>query len=235
MVGMIATVGLLSRAESDSLAKTFDDVYDRAKWGRNAEGKGSSGRGSTLDNTTEYRRFVENFIRENGITSVVDGGCGDWGFSKTIDWGGATYLGLDVSSVAIATAKQYTTEKIAFRLGDVTEEMPEADLLIVKDVLQHLPNDLIKKFIKNNLRPDRYRWVILTNDRWPTMEECVTPGSKLCRLARNEVTPNRDVKAGEYRTLDLREPPFYIERLKDAMRFEAHPLKVVQVWASRGS
>lgn len=31
--------------------------------------------------------------------------------------------------------------------------------------LQHLSNDLIHKFVKNNLQKGKYKWVILTNDR----------------------------------------------------------------------
>jgi hypothetical protein len=213
-----------------SLARTFDEIYRRGHWGTGPNGKGTSGSGSTLVRTVEYRRFLENFIRENNIASIVDGGCGDWEFSRQVDWGDATYLGLDISQTAIATAKQHATERIQFRIGDVTEMMPRADLLIVKDVLQHLPNGLIEKFIENNLRPDRYKWVILTNDRWPTMEECVTPGSVLCGLARRGLANNEDIQAGAYRTLDLRKAPFNVTGLEDVMRFQAEPIKVVQIW-----
>ena len=94
---------------------------------------------------------TERRPREKKITSIVDAGCGDWEFSKEIDWGGASYLGVVISSVVIEKLGRYATDKIQFRVGDITEELPAADLLIVKDVLQHLPNSLIEKFIRNNL------------------------------------------------------------------------------------
>jgi hypothetical protein len=44
-------------------------------------------------------------------------------------------------------------------VGDITEELPAADLLISKDVLQHLSNALVHKFIRNNLKKGKYKWV----------------------------------------------------------------------------
>ena len=83
----------------------------------------------------------------------MDAGCGDWSFSSTIDWGDASYLGVDIASDVIdAVRKKHEKGKITFRVGDITEELPAADLLISKDVLQHLSNALVQKFIRNNLR-----------------------------------------------------------------------------------
>jgi hypothetical protein len=76
-------------------------------------------------------------------------------------------------------------------VGDITEELPAADLLISKDVLQHLSNGLVQKFIRNNLRN---KWAILTNDR----------GSA-----------NQDVEPGGYRAIDLAAPPFAVRGLVD--------------------
>jgi hypothetical protein len=82
-------------------------------------------------------------------------------------------------------------------MGDkcvITEDLPAADLLIIKDVLQHLSNELVHKFIKNNLRKGKYKWVILTNDR---------------------SSENRDIRTGSHRRIDLTAPPFEVEGLVD--------------------
>jgi hypothetical protein len=79
-------------------------------------------------------------------------------------------------------------------VGDVTDELPAADLLISKDVLQHLSNELVQKFIRNNLKPGKYKWVLLTNDR----------GSE-----------NADTVPGGYRAIDLAARPFDVKGLVD--------------------
>lgn len=177
------------------LGDVFDAIYANGAWGRNAEGRGTSGFGSTLAFTRDYRAYLESFIKTNKIRSVVDAGCGDWEFSSAVDWNHARYLGVDISSRAIATAKErYAGKTVRFKVGDVTDSLPAADLLICKDVLQHLPNALVQRFIKNNLKKGKYKWAIITNDRGST---------------------NVDIKAGEHRPIDLGAPPFNVKGLVD--------------------
>jgi SAM-dependent methyltransferase len=178
------------------LTSTFNRIYAEGAWGRDVAGKGTSGTGSTLEITREYRAYVENFMKTHAVTSVVDAGCGDWGFSSAMDWGEARYLGVDIASDVIETVRQkHETSRIKFQVGDITEELPAADLLISKDVLQHLSNELVHKFIKNNLRKGKYKWVILTNDRGDS--------------------PNQDTQSGGYRAIDLAAPPFDVKGLID--------------------
>ncbi len=149
-----------------SLTNTFNHIYAEGIWGRDDTGKGTSGSGSTLEITREYRAYVEDFMKKHAVKSVVDAGCGDWSFSSAMDWGDASYLGVDIASdIVEADRKKYERDKIKFQVGDITEELPAADLLISKDVLQHLSNGLVQKFIENNLKKGKYKWVILTNDR----------------------------------------------------------------------
>jgi SAM-dependent methyltransferase len=177
------------------LTSVFNRIYRDGSWGRDAAGRGVSGSGSTLDITQEYRAYIEEFIKKHGVTSVVDAGCGDWNFSSAINWGGASYLGVDIASDVIdAVRRKHETGNIRFQVGDVTEGLPAADLLISKDVLQHLSNELVHKFIRNNLKPGKYKWVLLTNDR----------GSG-----------NADTVPGGYRAIDLAARPFEVQGLVD--------------------
>jgi len=177
------------------LGQTFNGIYSRGDWAKNSEGKGTSGSGSTLDITREYRAYIEEFIKNHHVRSVVDAGCGDWEFSSATNWNHARYLGVDISTDVIRVVKKkYQKEGVSFKVGDVTESLPSADLLLCKDVLQHLPNALVIKFIKNNLKHGKYKWAILTND----------PGGN-----------NSDIQVGGYRLIDLRAPPFSVEGLKD--------------------
>ena len=177
------------------LTDTFNRIYAEGTWGKDVAGKGTSGTGSTLEITREYRAYVEGFIKTHNVTSVVDAGCGDWSFSSAIDWDDASYLGVDIASDVIAAVRRkHEKGKITFQVGDITDELPAADLLISKEVLQHLSNELVQKFIRNNLRKGKYKWAILTNDR----------GSK-----------NSDVTSGGYRAIDLSAAPFEVRGLVD--------------------
>jgi SAM-dependent methyltransferase len=177
------------------LTNTFNRIYAERTWGKDVAGKGTSGTGSTLEITREYRAYVEDFMKKHSVKSVVDAGCGDWSFSSAIDWGDASYLGIDIASDVIAAVRnKHEKGRSTFQVGDITDELPAADLLISKDVLQHLSNELVHKFIRNNLRKGKYKWVILTNDR----------GSE-----------NRDVASGGYRAIDLAAPPFEVRGLVD--------------------
>jgi SAM-dependent methyltransferase len=178
-----------------SLTDTFNRIYATGRWATDVTGKGTSGSGSTLEITREYRAYIENFIKKHAVKSVIDAGCGDWSYSSAMDWGDASYLGVDIASdVIVPVRKKYETGKIKFQVGDITEDLPTADLLISKDVLQHLSNDLIRKFIKNNLTKGKYKWVILTNDR---------------------SSDNQDIPTGGYRGIDLAAPPFEVKGLVD--------------------
>ena len=177
------------------LTDTFNRIYAEGTWGRDVAGKGTSGSGSTLEITRQYRAYVEDFIKTHSVKSVVDAGCGDWSFSSAMNWGGASYVGVDIASDVIAADRsKYQKGSISFQVGDISDELPAADLLISKDVLQHLSNALVQKFIRNNLRKGKYKWVILTNDRG---------------------RDNRDVASGGYRAIDLAAPPFNVGGLVD--------------------
>jgi SAM-dependent methyltransferase len=195
-----------------ALTNTFNRIYAEGSWGRDVTGQGTSGSGSTLEITREYRAFVEDFMKKHAVTSVVDAGCGDWSFSSAIDWGAARYLGVDIASDVIeAVRKKHQKGRITFQVGDIAEDLPPADLLISKDVLQHLPNELVHKFIRNNLRKGKYKWVILTNDR-------------------DGPRQNLDIEPGGHRPLDLAAPPFQVGGILDLpIKFGNETSKITSV------
>src|SRR5436305_1188374 len=64
-------------------ARVFTEIYDKNVWGF------GSGHGSSLEVTSGYRQLITNFITHNAVRTVVDYGCGDWNFSRAIDWAGS--------------------------------------------------------------------------------------------------------------------------------------------------
>lgn len=174
--------------------KIFSEIYDKNLW------NGGSGPGSNPASNTEYMSLLEGFLTEKKINSVVDAGCGDWQFSKLINWKNINYKGYDVvESVINENLIKYSTKTISFELynGDPSL-LPSADLLIMKDVLQHLPFSDISKFILNF---QKYRYCLITN--------CINP--------RGE-TFNRDIEIGKRTDLDLRLEPFSL-KCKELLKY----------------
>ena len=166
-------VGLIRCAEKrlsahvpDQLFKDRSDIQDvfSSIYNNNVWGQGSGG-GSTLDATKEYVHFLQNFIQEKKIQSVLDIGCGDWRFSAFVNWTGVQYFGIDVVSTVIdANIQNFTRDNIHFKLQNPLNAdfiMPKVDLVIIKDVLQHLSNDNVFKMLKLLCQA---KYVLATND-----------------------------------------------------------------------
>ena len=183
--------------ESAARRNEFEQIYAKGTWASDIQGKGTSGGGSTLDATKVYRVFLQDFLAKQRIRSVVDAGCGDWEFSQAIDWTGIDYLGLDiVPSVIAENRRRFGAGKVRFAVADIVrDELPPADLLVVKDVLQHLSNADIARFLA---QLPRYRHVLLVND--------VLPDSLSAEPA--------DIPTGRYRRLDPTRPPFSLPGVK---------------------
>jgi len=146
--------------------KIFTGIYTHAVWGRNKDGVGFSGLGSEYEETVEYRSFLQQFLKEKNIKSVVDIGCGDWEFSQYIDWSGIHYIGYDIVEWVIQkNIQQFVRPGISFIYANFLNiELPEADLLLCKHVLQHLSNEDIFKLIPQ-LR--KYKYCLITNETDP--------------------------------------------------------------------
>lgn len=193
MIHFLILIGaiLFQSLSADSNEEVFTQIYKEGSWGKNEEGEGYSGPGSEPKHAGPYIAFLQHFIKSNGIKSVVDVGCGDWSFSKYIDWGEIQYEGIDiVKSVIEKNKEQFASPTITFTHADfLNDPLPEGDLLICKDVLQHLSNQEIDHFLQ---KISQFKHVLITNDIDP-----------------NTLTgTNFDIKAGAWRTLDLNKPPF---------------------------
>jgi len=171
------------------MKKAFEKIYDEDLW-QSGQGVGS-GEGSAPDGTAEYREFLQEFLRNKQIRSVLDLGCGDWQSSRLIDWTGIDYLGLDVVETVIdRNNKHFATEHIKFSLEDISNcRLQPSDLLIVKDVLQHWPNRDILNFLP---RIRDFKYCLLINCAFQTGMQ------------------NRDILQGQFRPVDLTKPPFGI-------------------------
>jgi SAM-dependent methyltransferase len=195
-LGMVCA-GIYSTERIVSNSVVFTDIYERGEWGIDENRKGNSGTGSDPYNARPYISFLKNYLEDHAIQSVVDLGCGDWRIGQQINWGNIKYIGVDVvESVISENVKRFSSTTVSFVKADGTEyALPKADLLICKDVLQHLPFKDIMNIIKQF---GKYKHCIIVND--------VDPVKLTCK--------NEDIPRGHHRHLDLTEPPFSLNGKK---------------------
>jgi SAM-dependent methyltransferase len=135
-----------------------------------------------------YVLMLQRFLHDHEVHSVVDLGCGDWQFSRLIDWSGVEYLGLDVvEAVVEANRKEFATDSIAFEVTSVGEPLPPADLVVCKDVLQHLPLAGVAHYLAEFRRG--YEHALVTNDVYPDRDTNVEIPPGAGRAIRPDLEP----------------------------------------------
>lgn len=162
----------------DNISGAFTRIYDDNVWGK------GSGTGSMAVNNIDYIAFISNFIRRNKISSVLDFGCGDWQFSQFVDWSGLDYTGVDVvESVITRNSELFAAPNIRFMTYSDIAALPSVDLVLSKDVMQHLPLAAVKQAIAT-LRT-KAKLLLITNDIFPdkwTNVEIEPGGGRAIRL-----------------------------------------------------
>lgn len=211
--------------EGDATA-AFSRIYNGGEWLCGSEAQ--SGLGSRRETTKEFCDFLETFLRDRRITSIVDAGCGHWpsGYQRFMDWQGVHYHGVDVvrrvveENVAYfqqpSHLESYGLTSATFSAGDVTAELPVGDVLLVKDVLMHLPNYAVHRFLRNSIYAamPRYRMVLLVQNEVPRAVNL-----------RQMI----DIEPGQLLPFDISQPPFQAP-LVDIFRWQSDEPKVVQLW-----
>ncbi len=137
-------------------AEVFDGIYSNRRWGTNPDSADgiSSGSGSFAENTKLYEDLVCSFVSDNDIRTIADVGCGDFQVSRRILRRlskHVEYTGLDVSRFVVdRNTALFSDERTRFIQHDATlERIPRADLVLIREVMQHLPNADIKKILAN--------------------------------------------------------------------------------------
>lgn len=163
----------------DSMREAFERAYAEKRW------HNGSGSGSQPANTIVWRAFLEGFIRQNAITSVLDIGCGDMRVMEGLGvWDQVKYTGMDIVPLGYMGIAQGQLASHTILADALTEDWPDADLVVVKDVVQHWPADAIRQLMP--ALTQRSHWLLVTD----------MPGAWH--------VPS-DIRPGEYRAVDLRE------------------------------
>ena len=185
-----------SKPAASQLHRNFDLIYKLGLW-KGEEAVSASGHGSEQGANVAFVQFLNGLISNYSLTSVVDVGSGDWSYMKQVSI--PHYTGYDVSKLIVDQTKlKYAATNVSFHLSTAKQVYTGADLLICKDVLQHLPYEEVHHILEQRMK---YRVVVFVNDVAPV--------------------DNKDIRAGAYRSLDVQKPPF---RVKCDLLLLLHPL-----------
>lgn len=172
--------------ESERVKSAFTRAYVLNLW---EDPESRSGPGSTLARTEALRSQVPALFAELGIRSVLDVGCGDFNWFRTLDLGAIEYTGVDVVTELIEeNRKRYGGPNRRFLPLEISTEVPpRADLAFCRDCWVHLPNAQVLAAIRS-LRTSGAGYLLATT--FPGHGE------------------NRDIPLGDWRPVDLALAPF---------------------------
>ena len=175
-------------------------VYKMKLWGGNAYDF-YSGYGSHDSNiTTPYIEVVRDFLTSFKEPLVVcDLGCGDFNIGENLINYTKKYIAIDiVESLITRNKKMFVADNLEFFCLDIAkDELPRADCVILRQVLQHVSNAEIINVVDKLYK---FKYIILTE-----------------HLPIGAFTPNKDIISGQGIRLkqnsgvDILKPPFSLK------------------------
>lgn len=167
-----------ARAAPNPLEARFSEVYEKALWG---DDETRSGWGSKRDSghVQAVLVYLREIIPQYKVETLSDIPCGDFNWQSLIlaEYKDLDYFGYDIVP-ALINDNRAKYPGIRFERLDITKEIPRrADLILCKDMLNHLTYDDIKRAI-NNMKRSRSAYLLASNDfTWPENVEVRDEGN----------------------------------------------------------
>jgi SAM-dependent methyltransferase len=183
------------------LHEAFDKVYERGLW---KQGKSLSGVGSEGFLAERYITLVRDYAVKYDLRTVLDAGCGDFSVGSQLAANFERYTAVDVSGHIIEINKRRYSgpkwENVTFSTADLTATpFPAADLVLIRQVMQHLTNLQIEKILAN-LDASSWRRALITEDVYDPLRN----QSSNIDLPSHSVRTRRSLGSGVF----IDRPPF---------------------------
>lgn len=164
----------------------------RLRNGRNARFEAdygeNSGAGSTLEITSHLISTLPSLLREYQVKTLLDVPCGDFLWMKEVDLTGIHYTGGDIiKKIAEIQSAHGSPTKQFRRIDLIADELPGADMILVRDCLVHLPYAIAIQAVQN-IQRSRITYLLATTFPYQVS--------------------NTDILAGQHRLLNLCASPF---------------------------
>lgn len=149
-----------------NLENIFSNIYKKSIWNNNKKDIPLSGPGSSLKNTKNIINFLDNFISNNKINSILDIGCGDLTWtSKTKYFNNLdiSYTGIDIVDFLIEKNKSKYKNRIFINSNFKNLNIfKKYDLIILRDVIFHnYLDDILNLFKKIE---GKFEFIAITSD-----------------------------------------------------------------------
>ena len=195
--------------------QVFSRIYEDGLWGK-SEGGFHSGSGSVEAHAVAYVQALSRYIADHSIRRVVDLGCGDFTVGKKIVALGVDYTGVDVvPNLVKRHSELYGSERVRFRHLDIVNDdaLPDGDLCLIRQVLQHLSNEQIGRILP---KLTRYSHVLIT-EHYPGRGADVVPN--------RDKTHGHDTRIEDDSAVFLDQPPFNARLSEVILEHETLALK----------
>lgn len=151
--------------DSNDIGTVFTKVYSEREWGAGEEPFYSGSGSHDVEIISPYIELLTSLILNNDIHKIVEVGCGDFFIMnkvllnfQSLDYK-VDYTGIDVVDALIKhNIERYSSGSIHFMCADASKDgiaLPDGELLIIRQVLQHLDNESISN-IMNKTQKSRY-------------------------------------------------------------------------------
>ena len=143
----------------DKLSFLFNKIYKSKEWGDNNT-PFYSGEGSHRSYLTDpYISLIQSFFK--GLPykpNIIDIGCGDFNIGRKLVPYVNKYIAIDIVDSLIEYNKnKYKNLNVQFKTLDITKSsIPKADVIIIRQVFQHLSNEHILKSLENIYLKSKY-------------------------------------------------------------------------------
>jgi SAM-dependent methyltransferase len=165
-------------------AEVFAGIYASGLWGPGQ----TSGSGSTPRQAQPYLDIVNGLVKVSGWRRLIDLGCGDGFVASRLQ--AAEVVGVDCHAPHIQRLRQESPrmEWLSLDLDRDRDRLPAGDVALLKDVLHHWPNRLVRDWLTWARSCGKWRWLVATQDR-------------------HQNADGQDCPLGGYRGLDLSMQP----------------------------
>jgi hypothetical protein len=197
-----------SKFEAWHRRRTFQAIYKNNHWGSESDASFYSGTGSRGEVVEIYVEQLSQIIAQHQRdlgrpVKVIDLGCGDFSVGRQLAGRvpEMTYIGCDIVPEVIQHhINTVVDSRISFRVLDVvTDDLPDGDIILARQVLQHLPNSDVSRVLKKLLK---YRAAYITEGQPTIIEGPFNPDKPIGSGMRF------NWQTGRGRGLEFDKPPF---------------------------
>ena len=186
---------IIKKFKNNNIKNNFNKIYNENLWTHKYSKSGYGSQGNFLNFSVKIIK-KNKYINNKSVCSI---GCGDFNFGKKIYKISKNYIGIDiVENLINYNKKKFSSKKVKFKCLDaVRDEIPRANVYIIRQVFQHLKNENIQKILLKIIKKNP-SFIIVFED-----------------VPKTKFKPNIDLPINGFLTrhyinsgIDLKEDPF---------------------------